>query len=297
MALLFTKSLARRLLTDNISFLAGGVAFYALLALFPSMAALVSLFGLFTDAAVLREQLDASRAFFPPEVYNILVEQMTALGAKSDTTLSIAAVISIVIALYSATRGTKAMLSALNMVFRVRETRAWWLRQSLAFFITIGGIMTLILAVVLIVAIPFALALLPPDLAPLVVKPVQIMRWLILGGSILIGLIILFAFGPNRRVKDQRLLFIVSGAVTATIIWMVAAVVGSWFVQQVPQFHAAYGSLSAVIVLMLWMVVSAYAVLFGGAVTATLDQHYSHIIEDGDDADDFSKDSLPKSRE
>jgi membrane protein len=279
--IVFIRSLMRRLLTDNISFLAGGVAFYGLFALFPAMAALISLFGLIANPFVVQQQLEDAQAFFPPQVYELLHEQVLTLLKQTDATLSLTAVISILVAVYSATRGTKAMLLALNMVFRVTENRSWWLRQGIAIFITLGGLMTLILALFILVAIPLILKLLPPDIATLVAAPIIYLRWLLLAGSILFGIMLLLAMGPNLPLRQQRIGAVTLGALVATVFWVVGAALGSWVIQKLPNFHATYGSLSAVTVLMLWMVSSAYAVLLGAAVTATLDYPHKEAANDG----------------
>ena len=280
--IVFIRSLMRRLLTDNISFLAGGVAFYGLFALFPAMAALVSIFGLVANPFVVQQQLEDAQAFFPPQVYELLHDQVLILLKQSDSALSLTAIASIIIALYSATRGTKAMLLALNMVFRVTENRPWWLRQGIAIFITLGGLMTLILALFILVAIPFILKLLPPDIAPIIAAPIIYLRWILLAGSILFGIILLLALGPNLPLRQQRIGAVTLGAIVATVFWVVGAGTGSWIIQKLPNFHAAYGSLSAVTVLMLWMVSSAYAVLLGAAVTATLAYPHKEAANDED---------------
>lgn len=267
----FVTSFFRRIGTDNISFLAGGVAFYGLLAVFPAMAALVAVFGLFARTRVLHDELEQARALFPPDVFAILSDQLTALTATSGNTLSLTAVISMLIALFSATRGTKAMLAALNIIFRTTENRPWWLRQGLALFLTLGGLLTLVLAVFIIIAVPLVLTVLPDDLVTLIRGPLATIRWAILAGAIMTGIFILFAFGPNRPPRTARLVGLVAGSGTATALWILGALGGSWFVQHVPHLHAAYGSLSAVIVLMLWMLMSAYAVLAGAGVAATFD--------------------------
>jgi membrane protein len=269
--ILFIRSLMRRLLTDNISFIAGGVAFYGLFALFPAIAAIVSIFGLAANPFIVQQQLEAAQGFFPQQVYQLLHDQVLTVLEQTHATLSVTAVVSLVIAFYSATRGTKAMLSALNMVFRVTDDRPWWLRQSIAILITLGGMLTLILALFILVALPFILKSLPPDLAALIATPIICLRWLVLTGAVLFGIMLLFAVGPNRPWQEQHLLYVGIGAVVATLGWIIGAAVGSWIVQMIPDFHAAYGSLSAVTLLMLWMLISAYAVLLGAAVTATLD--------------------------
>lgn len=262
----------RRIATDNISFLAGGVAFYGLLSIFPALAALVSIFGLAADPHVVRDQLEHLQDLFPAEVFRLIHSQVLILVEQPAATLSLTAIASTVLTISSATRGTKAMLAALNTVFRIQESRSWWKRQAVSYFITIGGILILILAILLVVALPLLTQFLSPDTAEMIAKPLGYLRWLILGTAIWGGILFLFIIGPSRHLDEQHSAGNLIGATTATVLWLLSAVVLSRFVQIIPNFHAAYGSLSAVIVMMLWMVLSAYAVLIGAAVTATFDK-------------------------
>ena len=268
----FFRAFLRRIATDNISFLAGGVAFYGLLSVFPAIAALVSLFGLGADPHVVREQLERMQDLFPPDVFRLIHSQVLILVDQPVSTLSITAVIGILLTVSSATRGTKAMLAALNMVFRIPESRGWWRRQVISYIMTLGGIIILILAIFIIVALPLLVKFLSPDIAEMIAAPMAAMRWIVLGAAVWAGVLLLFILGPSRHLRDQSFGHDIIGATTATVLWLASAFGLSWFVQKVPNFHAAYGSLSAVIVLMLWMVLSAYAVLIGAAVTATFDR-------------------------
>lgn len=263
----------RRIATDNISFLAGGVAFYGLLSIFPAIAALVSVYGLVADPHIVRVQLENAKDLFPPDVFKLIHDQVLILVDQPAATLGLTAVISIVLSISSATRGTKAILAALNTVFRLQESRGWWKRQVISYFLTIGAIVIMILALVIVIALPFILQFLSPDIAALIEGPLTYMRWMILGGAIWSGILLLFAIGPSRE-KKRELNFsaLLIGATTATCIWVASAIGLSIFVTMVPNFQTAYGPLSAVIVLMLWVVLSAYAILIGAAVTATLDK-------------------------
>lgn len=264
----FLRSLLMRILNDNINFLAGGVAFYGMLALFPALAGLVSLFGLVASPEVVNEQLLSVQALFPPEVFNIFQDQLGKLTAQSGTTLSLTVVFSLLLTIYSATKGTNAMLAALNSVFRVSETRNWFRLQVLAYALTFGAIALMMMAVFLVVAVPLVMRILPDYVMENFGKPVDALRWLILSTAVFGGLFVLFAFGPNREVNSKCFRSIFWGSFIATAIWIAAAVGGSMLVQFFPNLNAAYGSLSAIIALMMWIYISAYTVLIGSAVTA-----------------------------
>ena len=269
----FLKSLLDRVLTDNISFLAGGVAFYGLLALFPAMAGIVSLFGLLANARVVADQLEAVRLLFPPQAFKIIQEQMLILLAQPQATLSTTAVFSLLLTVYSATKGTKAMLAAINGVFRVQETRSWWFQQVESFTMTLGALVLMIVAVFIIVAVPLLMKVL---LYIGLVEPghsVEALRWLILSAVVFGGLFVLFTYGPNRTERKNCFHAIFWGAFLGTALWVAIAVSGSVVLQlSSAAVFSAYGSLSAIIVLMMWIYISSYIVLVGGAITAVAEQ-------------------------
>ena len=268
----FIRSFIRRLLSDNISFLAGGVAFYGMLALFPAMASLVSLFGLVASPSAVGEQLTAMQALFPPEAFKIIQDQMATLLEQPDVTLSFTFVIGLLLTIYSSTKGTKAILAAVNEVFQVRESRSWLYQQILSFSLTFGGLLLMMLAVFIVIAIPLLLRLLPVDIFENLGIRIEAVRWIILSGSIFCGLFLLFAYGPNRPFNRQCARAIFWGSFIAATLWIASAVGGSILLQIFPKVNAAYGSLSAIIALMTWLYVSAYIVLIGGAITATAEE-------------------------
>ncbi len=264
----FLRSLLNRVLTDNISFLAGGVAFYGMLALFPALAGIVSLFGLVASADVVNQQLESVQALFPPPVFKILQDQLIQLTAQSKGTLSLTVIFSILLTIYSATKGTNAMVAAMNSVFRVTETRSWFRQLIMAYGLTFGALVLMVLAVFTVVAVPLVMRLLPEEIIQDFNSSIDAMRWLILSSAVFGGLFTLFAIGPNRQMNSACLHSVFWGSFIATALWVATAVGGSMLVHFFPSLNGAYGSLSAIIALMMWIYISAYTVLIGGAITA-----------------------------
>lgn len=276
----FLRSLLLRILNDNINFLAGGVAFYGMLALFPALAGIVSIFGLVASADVVNQQLVSIEPLFPPDVFRIIQQQMVSLSAQSGTTLSLTAIFSLLLTVYSATKGTNAMLAALNSVFRVTENRSWFRLQILAYALTFGAILLMIVAVFLVVAVPLVMRLLPDYVIETIGRPLDGMRWLILSSVVFAGLFLLFAVGPSRPLDQKCYRSVFWGAFIATALWIAAAVGGSMVIQFFPDLNAAYGSLSAIILLMMWIFVSAYIVLIGSAITAEAEERgCDHLLD------------------
>lgn len=274
----FLVSLLRRIMAENISFLAGGVAFYGLLAIFPAMAATVSLFGLLANPYIVHEQLEAVHFLFPPNVFNVLQRQMAGLLSQPVRALSMTVVFSLLLTIYSATKGTRAMQAALNSVFRVQENRAWWKQQLISYGLTFGSLVLMVFAVLVVIAVPVALRLLPDIITDNLRLPLETLRWLSLSGAVFFGLCVLFLFGPARKPERIRSRAVFWGAFLATSLWIAMAVGGSVAIQMVPKLNAAFGSLGALIGLMVWIYLSAYIVLFGGAITATAESFSQHEL-------------------
>lgn len=267
------RSFIHRIMEDNVSFLAGGVAFYGMLAIFPAMAAIVALFGLLANPNLVHEQLEAMRMLFPPNVFDILQKQLGILMVQSSRNLSLTAIFSIFLTVYSATKGTKAMLAAVNGVFRTTENRPWWFKQIQSYCLTFGAVILMMLAVFSVIAVPVILRILPDDILEHISVPLEALRWIALSAAIFFGLVILFLFGPNRPLRQSNSRALFWGAFLATALWITTAVGGSVVIQLVPKVNAAFGSFGALIGLMMWIYLSAYIVLIGAAVTATTEEY------------------------
>lgn len=260
----------KRVATENLSFFAGGVAFYALLSVFPAMTALVSLYGLVADVSDVEKQLSYVQSMFPVEAYKILETQLNAIISHSDANLSIAVLVGLAVTFLSAARGIKAMLAAMNLIYGVTETRKWLKRNALAYVFTVGAIACMAVGIFAIVAVPILINVL--HLPEIIANQVAHVRWLILGGGVWVGLAILFRYGPNRVPRRWFSMFV--GSAVATVLWVLVSAGFSKFVEIFPSFNEIYGSLSAVVVLMFWFFLSAYAVLIGGAVNVALEDYF-----------------------
>lgn len=269
---MLSNLIRKRIMTENLSFLAGGVAFYSLLSAFPAMTALVSLYGLIAEIDDVQAQMAIIEPFFPSEAYLILSSQLNDIATQSNTNLSIAMVVGLFITFFSAARGIKAMLAAMNIIYNVRETRKWLKRNALAYMLTVGAIASMAFAIFTIVAIPIILHFfqIPQILADQVVH----VRWLILGGGVWLGLAFLFRYGPNRKHRKKRWLSMLIGAGASTLLWIFVSAGFSAFIEIFPSINEVYGSLSAIIVLMFWFYLSAYTILAGSAINVVLEEYF-----------------------
>lgn len=253
---------------DNISLLAAGVAFYSLLALFPSIAALVSLYGLLADPAAVQEFFVAARPLLPEAAWSILNGQLTAVASQPRDGLTLAAVFGTAFALFSGRLGALAMIGALNVVYNERERRGVIMLNLLALAFTLGAIALVIAALLAIIAVPVALAFVGLDSVS--GRLVAWLRWPFLAVVIVLALSFFYRYAPDRRQARWR--WVSWGSVLATALWLASSVLFSWYISVFGAFNEIYGSLGAVIILILWLWLSAYVVLFG----AELDMQMEH---------------------
>jgi membrane protein len=254
----------KQMAAHNLFVVAAGVAFYGLLSLFPAMATLVSIYGLMFDAADVRQQLAALSALLPLEAWDIIESQLTRITANPVRTLSISALAGLLLTLWSARAGVGALMIAMNIVYNEDEKRGlvqWFL---LSLLLTIGAILYTVVALALIVALPALLG--PLGLEDAIRGWVTALRWPLLAVSTMIGLSIVYRYGPSRRAA--RWVWVSWGAVVATLLWLLGSVLFSAYIANFGDFNETYGSLGAVIVLMMWFYVSAFIVLVGAELDA-----------------------------
>ena len=252
---------------DRLLAVAAGVVFYGLLALFPAVTALVSLYGLFAKASTINEHMAAVTGLLPDSAVSIVQDQVNRLAAKGDAKLGFGFGAGLAIALWSANSGMKAIFDALNVVYEEREKRGFIKLNLVTLCFTLAAIAALLLALGAVVVMPIALNLLGlHEVTDLLLRAV---RWPILMALIIVGLAVLYRFGPSRR--EPRWQWISVGSVVAALAWLAASVLLSWYLAHFANYDATYGSLGAAIGLMMWMWISSIVILFGAELNSEIE--------------------------
>jgi membrane protein len=252
---------------DNLSIVAAGVAFYALFAIFPAISALVTLYGLITDPHEVERQLTPLQSMVPADAYNILHDQTLAVVKESNTALSFGLAFGLALAIWSATKGTKALLNALNIAYEQPEQRGFLRLNLTAIGFTLAGVLFTIIALVMIAAVPAAVAILGEGGVWETVLLVA--RWVVMAALLIGALAFLYRFGPSRA--PAKLVWISPGAVAATVMWLAGSALFSLYVTNFADYHETFGSLGAVAVLLMWFYISAYVVCIGAELNAELE--------------------------
>jgi membrane protein len=242
------------------------VGFYALLALFPAIAALIAIWGLAFDPQQIEQQITAISQFLPEQAGAIITDQARQVAAAGGG-LGLAAVIGILLALYSASKGIKALIEGLNIIYDEQEKRGFIKLNLMALVITLGIIVALIVALGVIVVLPIVLELL--GLGPIVDALVSIVRWPLLFAFAMLVLAALYRWAPSRAPARWR--WVTWGAAIATLIWVLGSIAFSIYVRNFGSYNETYGSLGAVIILLMWLWLSAFVVLLGAELNAEME--------------------------
>lgn len=255
---------------DNlIGLVAAGVAFYFFMGAFPALAALISLYGLFSDPVFITDQLEGFGRFLPPESFSIIVGQAKAIAGTSEAALSLGLIFGIVLTIYSATKGVKAMIKGFNIAYGQKETRNMVTMNMTSFFLTFVLMVYFLLSLILVAFMPAFFQLI--HLPDLIMESALSLRWPVLFCLAVMGLEILYYFGPNLPSRQWR--WMSWGSFIATILWLTCSSFFSLFVSNFGNYNETYGSLGAVAVLLLWFWLSAMMILLGAEINAAIYRH------------------------
>jgi membrane protein len=245
---------------------AAGVVFYGLLAVFPAITAFVSLYGLMADPSTIHERLSLATGVLPQGALNILNEQLTRLTSHRTSALSVGFIGGLLVALWSANAGAKAIMDALNVAYDETEKRSFVRLNLVALAFTLGTIFALMLALGAVVIAPIMLSQL--GLSGANETLIALGRWPILLGLVVLGLTILYRYGPSLSEPQWTWLF--PGNVIAAVCWLVLSGLFSWYIAHFGNYDATYGSLGAAIGMMTWMWISMIVVLLGAELNADI---------------------------
>jgi membrane protein len=252
---------------DNLSLVAAGVAFYVLLAIFPAIAAIVSIYGLVADPQTVEQQLAAISHLLPEEARGIIEEQLKRVTSTASTQLSFGAAFGLLLAIWSANKGTQALITALNIVYDEEEKRGFIKLNLISLALTIGLILFLIVGLALIAVLPALLGNL--GLPAEIRQWAAWLRWPVLAVAFMLALAALYRYAPSRDTPRWR--WVSWGAVLATVLWLIGSALFSWYVTNFGNYNETYGSIGAVVVLMMWLWLSVLIVLLGAEVNAEME--------------------------
>ena len=252
---------------DRVMLVAAGVTYYCLLAIFPAIAALVAIYGFFTDPTSISAQVDKLSGVLPGGALDVFRQQMNQVASQGPTKLGSAFIIGFVVSLWSANAGVKSIFDALNLVYDEPEKRGFIRLNLASLAFTIAAILFILIAIGCIAALPAVFS--SSQYQGVTALMAQIVRWPVLFIIIAVGLAFVYRYGPSRTAPQWR--WITWGSAFAAIAWIAISIGFSWYAANFGSYNKTYGSLAAVVVLMFWLRLSAAIILIGAELDAEME--------------------------
>lgn len=262
---------------QNLFLIAGGVTYAILLALFPGLAALVSLYGLAFDAVQIEQQMGALSGVLPEQTQELLAQQLHSLVAASSGALGVGAVAGLLLALWSASRGMSGLITALNIAYEEKESRGFFKLNLIALGLTFGLLAGGVLVIALVAILPAIVQLVPIGAGTRWL--LFVVQWPVLIVLVMLGLAFLYRYAPDRDKAQWG--WVSPGAIAATILWIVASIGFTIYVANFNSYDKTYGSLGGVVILLTWLYLSSLMVLLGAVINAQAERQTRKDSTDG----------------
>ena len=275
-----TKRAFKESSADNVPMLAGGVAFFAFLAVFPALIAALTLYGLVAEPAQVAQQMRSLTGVLPSGARELIGGELSAVAGGSGGALTVGLIVSLLVALWSVSSATGNLISAVNLAYDEQESRGFVKLRAIALGLTLAGIVFVLVALVLVAVVPVALDALGLGVVGRVVA--QVLRWVLLIGVVIVGLAVVYRVAPNR--DAARFQWVTLGAVVATVLWILGSVAFSVYVSSFGSYNKTYGALAGVVVLMLWLYLTCYIVLLGAEINAEAERQTARDTTKGEPA-------------
>lgn len=249
---------------DRLFALAAGVAFYAVLAIFPALAVSLSLYGLFADATSIATHLELAADLLPPGATELLAEQMAPMALAGAPVLGWALAGSSIVSIWSANAGVAAMFDALNVVYRERDNRSILRFYATTLLFTLFAIAFTAIAFAAVVIFPVALRFF--GWASSEKQIISMLRWPVMFGMVMLALMLFYRYGPGRAHAKWR--WVSVGGVVAALLWILVSMAFSRYVASFNGYNRMYGSLGAIMAFMMWLWLSSLVALIGAKIDA-----------------------------
>jgi membrane protein len=262
------KRVAASVKENHVQLNAAGVAFFAFLAVVPSMVALVSIYGLVGDPDNIEARVDDLAGALPDEARQLIVQQLEGIIAAGGGALTVSLVVSLAVALWSASTGMSYLVEAVNAAYRCTESRGFLAKRGLSLLFTLGALVFVVVAVGVITALPAVLYALgiPSGVRWLI----QLGVWPVVGLCLAVGLAVLYRHAPDRD-PDATWRWVTPGSTIAVLAWLVASIAFQVYAANFGSYNETYGSLGAIVVALLWLWISALVVLIGAEINRELE--------------------------
>jgi membrane protein len=264
---------------DRVMLVAAGVTYYLLLALFPAISALVSLYGFFANPSQIAERIQFLSSVMPSEALDIFIQQLRSLATQDGSTLSLGLIFGLGIALWSSNNGIKALFQAMNVAYEEEEKRSFLKLTGVSLLFTLGALVLVIVLTVAVGVVPAVLSFL--SIGGIAEAAISLLRWPLMLFFVMGGIALLYRYGPSREPARAR--WLTWGTGFATIFWLIASITVSYYLANFANYNATYGTLGALIGFMVWTWVSVVIVIVGAELNAELEHQTAQDSTTGPD--------------
>lgn len=264
---------------NRLSLAAAGIAFFSLLALFPAIAAAISIWGLLFDPQQISQQISSISHLLPQQAAEIMRQQVQQVSSGDSTSVGLAALGGVLLSIYSASRGIKGLMEGLNIVYGEEEKRGFLKKMAIILGLTLGAIIMTIITLGSIAAIPALVNML--GLKGTVGTAISLLRWPLLLIVVMLALGTLYRYAPDR--KKPRWQWVSAGSIAAVLLWLLGSIGFSLYVRNFASYNETYGSLGAVVILLIWFWLSAFIVLMGAELNSQLERQTQRDTTAGGD--------------
>ena len=262
---------------DNVSLVAAGLAMYALLSVVPALAAAVSFYGLLFTPADTIKHMNAVSALVPPGVRDIFNSELHDVARRQTGTLTVAAMLAVLVALASARSGMAALMQAANIAYQEREKRGFFKQLMTSVSFTLGAILGFVVMLLLALAVPMIFK--PLISSPWVESVVTTLRWALLWAFAVLGLAVTYRFAPARELARWR--WVTWGSVVAATLWVTGSLLFAFYLRTFGSYAKMYGVLGAVVVLLMWFYLSSFFVVLGAEINAEMERQTKQDTTEG----------------
>ncbi len=253
---------------DNVPLLAGGVAYYAFLAIFPALLAASTIYGFFVkDPATVQRQIDKITSALPGGAGDMVTQPMKSATGAGSGALSVGLLVGLVAALWAASGGMQGLIKAINLAYDEKETRKFLKLRGRALVLSLGAILFFGVTIGLIAVLPAVLHAIGLGTVGTILANVA--RWVGLFAFVVAALAILYRYGPDR--DEPKFRWVSIGSVVATVLWLIGSAAFALYVNKFSHYDKTYGAISAVVVMLLWLYLTAYIILFGAEINAEME--------------------------
>ena len=264
---------------DHVQIVSAGVAFYFFLAIFPTIVAALTIYGLVLDPVQIRQHVDGLAQILPGEAYSIVESVMEPLISKDSQALGWGLLFSVLLSLWSANKGTSAIFEGINIAYNEEDNRSYFKRTGLTLLFTLGGIVLGLISILVVILFPALIDQI--HLGSTIETVLGWVRWLLLAAFIVFALGLLYKKAPDRDNPEVK--WISWGSIIATVLWIAGSLLFSWYVNNFGSYDDMYGSFASVIIMLLWLFLTSFIILLGAEINSEMEHQTSKDTTVGPD--------------